>query len=118
MHSNTEQALISQLANLNNISQLCNGVYPNTKLSLCATTALKYFIGFYICKNTGTHSPKNKNYNYLIDLLNMINNNVLLLNSSDNAIWRQYRHNNPQAPKSNHQLPGVAKAIMKAGLYP
>jgi len=116
----TEQLLGTQLDQLRNTSQLCNGKYPNVKLSDCATTALKDFIDICIYKNRPPSTGVSKNYHYLIDILIIIHSNPTLLNESDNSIWQLYINKNKsqQLPKSNHQIPGVAKAIIRAKLFP
>jgi|GEM_PF-2114889 len=118
MRHSTEQALINQLNNLASNSQLCNGIYPTVKLSKCSTGALHDFIDIYICGKAQSASRIYKNYNYLLGLLSMINNNRQLLSNSDNQIWGLYRQSNSAAPPSHHQLSGIAKALISGGFYP
>ena len=117
MLASTEQALIGQLQHLLSTLQLCNGIYPTVKLSDCATAALREFIRINICKRTQS-SPPSKNYQYLLDLLQMISNNRSLLCQTDAAIWHLYKQSNSNVPGSPHQLPGLAKALIKGCFYP
>ena len=117
MLANTEQALIGQLQHLLTTHQLCNGIYPTVKLSDCATAALREFIRINICNGTQS-SPPSRNYKYLLDLLQMIFNNPSLLCQTDAAIWDLYKQSNSNVPGSPHQLPGLAKALIKGCFYP
>ena len=112
----TENQIITQLNKMGNSGTLCAQIIPRQQLSSCAMAALREFVKVNICQNptTGLHL----NYAYLIDILAILNTNTSLLLQSDAQIWANYKLVNPQAPGSSHQLPGLAKTLIKGRFYP
>lgn len=71
----------------------------------------------YMFNQNCCNRNSNKNYGYLLDILEMIKNDQSLLHKSDNEIWNDYKQKILNAPNSSHQLPGLAKAIHKGGFF-
>jgi hypothetical protein len=114
MRSTTENSIISEINRLRLSHLVCTGQYPNVQLSDCATAALRDFIDIYICHKTVTWGV---NYQHLLGILKIIILDDNVMSQSDNMIWSNYRTQNTNAPPSSHQLPGLAKALIKGKFY-